>query len=667
MAKKAIYEPGELDGVKKRLGNIDVKEAKRMQKLLGGEVGEERTGFSRGKEASAAPSPSAGIAKPKRLIEVAPSSEDENSKSIGDMNRFQRRGELSYGERVKMDVCCGSREYDIKTPWQVFVSRLCFFKAPLDRVSPWFVKVLLNKYYEKLENLVTSTRLMFPRNNKDLSKKVRVASKMAFKVLNTIRQWKLDVVVSEIGRVQARPRSVFVKDFETILRRIYTPIYVMGRLEFEKDVKGAYSVLYDVVIKESSGEKISLQNKITEALDSYRYVCKELHRLLYPLLMKTIASNYQDYELFFYENSESYKAFLGVTAADQIIPESVTDKSGLDSDKFVSDDDRYGGDVEDTLSDIEGESELSDEKKAAAGEVKALDRSIKILETLFPQAPWDRMASFPDYYPYFADVLEIKKNGELIAPEDPAQVVLVLSQVIEELLYGFRYIKFKDSFSKADFLRSVVENWHLAILESFEKNYIPRIAEYAHFFEHSGQNRTATYAVNIASDIHWLRRYYFFPSYNTLPPTPPSFLKKDVVALYPLAHTLRKDLTVCASAIEAANRSGGSSSGADVEGIMNPWDAYNFEVENPLSKRLNMLLGKSQRNNTSLIFFTLAVVTVLDNYLCDAGGVAYKANNEILFRHADQEEMKPVFWVEKKNDTYELFKKSVDSLKKKKQ
>jgi hypothetical protein len=666
MAKKAIYEPGELDGVKKRLGNIDVKEAKRMQKLLGGEVGEERTGFSRGGETPAAPLPS-GIAKPKRLIEVASSSEDENSKSMGAMNKFRRRSELSYVERVKMDVCCGNRDYSIKTPWQVFVSRLCFFKAPLDRVNPWFVKVMLNKYYEKLESLVTITRLMFPRNNTDLSKKVRVASKMAFKVLNTIRQWKLDVVISEIGKVQARPRSVFVKDFETMLRRIYTPIYIMGRLDIEKDVMAAYSVLYDVALKENPGEKVSLQNKITEALNACRYVCRELHRALYPLLMKTIASNYQDYELFFYENNENYKAFLGVTEADQIAPESVVDKSGLDSDKLISDDDRYGDDLEDSLSDVESESEVSDEKKAAAGEVKALGRSMKILETLFPKAPWDRMASFPDYYPYFADVLEIKKNGELIAPEDPAQAVLVLSQIIEELLYGFRYIKFKDNFSKADFLRSVVENWHLAILESFEKNYIPRIAEYAHFFEHSGQNRTATYAVNIASDIHWLRRYYFFPSYNTLPPTPPSFLKKDVIALYPLARSLRKDLTECASLIESANRSGGSASGVEVEGIINPWDAYNFEVENPLSKRLNMLLGKSQRNNTSLIFFTLAVVTVLDNYLCDTTSIAYKANNEILFRHAEQEEMKPVFWVEKQNDTYELFKKSIGDLKKKKQ
>lgn len=672
MAKKAVYEPGELDKVKKRLGDIDAQEAKRMQKLLGGEIGEERSisssvgnGRTGNDKNAAGKGAGSGSAKPKRLIEIAPQPEENGEASRG-LQRFRRQGQISYTERVKMDICCGNKEYGIKTPWQVFVSRLSFFKPPPDRVSPWFVKNTLNDYYMKLENLVTATRLVFPRNNSDLGRKIMTASKTAYKILNTLRQWKLDVIVSEISKVQSRPRNVFVRDFETMLRKIYGPLYVMERLDAEKDVKWAFSILYDIAVKENFRETKMLQNKIAEAVYSYRYVAEDIHRLMYPLLMKTISLYYQDYELFFYENSENYKAFLGLSEADQIEPDAQTDNTqsdDMEEDQYKD----YEAPEVDSLSNVEdGETPQNPEEKAAVSELKALNRSMKMLETLFPKAPWDKFGSFPDFYPYFADVLELKKNAELIAPEDPAQLALILSQVIEELLYGFRYIRFEGALNAEDALGSIVEKWHNAILEGFEKNYIPRIAEYAHYFEHSGQNRTSTYAGNLATDIHWIRRYYFFPHYSFLPPTAPSFLKKDVVALYPLAHTLRKNLTVCASLIEAANRAGGAVSGIDIPGIENPWDAYNFEVANPLSKRLDMLLGKTQRNNMSLIFFTLAVATVFDNYLCDKNSVAYKADNEILFRHAEQEKMKPVFWVEKQNNTFEIFKKSVYELKKKK-
>jgi hypothetical protein len=670
MAKKTIYDPGELDGVKKRLGHIDAGEAKRMQKILGGEIGEERSKSNvneyhkRGNTASE--NSYGGIQKPKRTIELAPAVDDENNKSQNiPYNKFHRLEELSYIERIKMDECCGSSEFNIKTAWQVFVSRLFFFKTPLDRVSPWFVKVILNEYYEKLESLVTSTRLIFPRNNTDLSKCVRAASKTAFKILDTLRQWKLDTVISEISKVQARPRNVFVKDFETILLRIYTPIYILENLDIEKDIKAAFSVLYEIASKENFREEKMMKNKIAEALSSYSYVRNELRRLLYPLLMKTIASYYQDYELFFYENSETYKEFLGLNESDQIIPELTVNKIDDQTVKNSEPEYKSAEAVEDSLSGVDGENSKDSTQEMAAAEAKAIDRSMKILEVLFPKAPWDKMDSFPDFYPYFADVLEIKKNGELIAPEDPVQIVLVLSQVLEEMLYGFRYIDFKISLSDGDFLSSILDKWHDAIMSGFEKNYIPRIAEYAHFFEHSGQNRASTYAMNIAADIHWIRRYYFLPNYETLPPTPPSFIKKDVIALYPIVHSLRKDLTACASAIEAANSTGGSAIGADVVGIGNPWEAYKFEVENPLSKRLNMLLGKNQRNNASLIFFTLAVLTVLDNYLCGKNSIAYTANNQILFRHAEYDELKPVLWVEKQSGTFDIFKKSIDELKKK--
>ncbi|MDR3355637.1 MAG: hypothetical protein LBO04_00405 [Spirochaetaceae bacterium] len=682
MGKKTVYEPGELSNVKKRLGPIDEKEALRMQKLLGGEIGEEKTPgissesqgrlrYSRGKKDKGPPSLSkSASAKPKRFVELAPAGDNEKA-PVSVMPKFQKPSAPAYRERVKMDVCAGG--FGIKTFTQVLVSRLSFFNAPHDRVSQWFVKYSLNEYYGQLERLVTSTRLLFPRSNAELGGKLQSSSRTAFNILNTIRQWRIDVIAAEIARLQSRPRDVSVGDFESVLREIYKPIYIMEKLDSENDIRRAFQVLYEIIFLENpTKETEKLSGRIADAVKSWQFVCLKLRYLLYPLLMKTISPYYQQYESFFIENEENYRMFLGLGESDKISPDSVKTsdvdayrEAARDEGEAVSGTLDDGEAVETGMYDIEddGQAKRNRRLEPDAAEERAFEQGIQILEALFPQAPWKKLDEFPDFYPYFADVFEIKKNGELIAPEDPAHLALILSQIIEELLYGFRYINFTGA-PNANSLNGIVDDWHTVILESFEKKYLPLIYEYAHYFEYSAQKRSSTYAMNIAADIHWIRRYYFLPNYEYTPLTPPSFLKKDVVALYAMARRLRKDLAECAVAIEEANKSGGAFGNVMVMGIENPWAEYNFQVENPLSKRLNILLGKNQKTNASLIFFVLAIVTVLDSYLCGKNSVAYKTDTEILFRNTGTDKLKPVFWVEKQKDTFSIFKKSIEELRK---
>ncbi|MDR0383643.1 MAG: hypothetical protein LBH50_06620 [Spirochaetaceae bacterium] len=658
MAKR-IYEPGELDKVKKRLGNISEKEAKYMQRVLGGEIGYERseTSVSDGAGRGA---PTGAVSRPKRLVETVAGGGAVSDGRLAGPPKFQRPGKLSYIERVKMDACAGSPEFVIKTPFQVLVSRLCFFAQPADRVSPWFVKIALNEYYAQLERLITSARLLFPRSDAELGRKLQDESPAAFKILNVIRNWRLNVIMSEIGKVQSRPRNAFVRDFETMLREIYKPLYILEKLDANSDVREAFQILYGIRLRDQPTEKAErLYGKITEAALAFKYAFFKLHRLLYPLLMKTIATRYQDYESFFIENGENYRSFLGVSEADQLPPGVSKVKPANKTDDSSEDTDDSSG-VQD-----EAPEERQEKQDFDASETKAFERGLKLLETLFPKAPWDELKSYPDFYPYFADALDIKKNGELLAPEDPAHLAMMLSQIIEELLYGFRHIEFCETANSSS-LAGIVDDWHTAVSESFEKKYLPLIYEYSHYFEHSSQRLHSTYAMNIAADIHWTRRYYFLPNYEYTPVTPPTFAKKDVVALYKTARRLRGDLAVCAAAIERANKEGGAAADAPADGIKNPWEPYNFQVENPLSKRLDMLLGKKQRNNASLVFFTLATATVLDYYLCGRNSPAYATDCNILFRHTKEDEMKPVFWVEKRADTFALFKKSVEELKEKK-
>ena len=142
--------------------------------------------------------------------------------------------------------------------------------------------------------------------------------------MNTIRQWKIDIVDNEIARFQSHPRNVFVSDFETFLREIYKPIYIMEKLDSEKDIRSAFWILYEIIFPENPGKEAEKLNvRIEEAVKSWGFVCQKLRYLLYPLLMKIISSCYQRYESFFDENSESYSRFLRLGESDKIPPNSV--------------------------------------------------------------------------------------------------------------------------------------------------------------------------------------------------------------------------------------------------------------------------------------------------------------------------------------------------------
>jgi hypothetical protein len=662
--KKAIYAPGELDKVKNRLGPIDEKEAKRLQKVLGGEVGHEKSDSDKpagsashrsGKSSGGGGRPVGG--KPKHTVEVAPTEGETGNKTKNAAPRIVTAGIPNYLERVKMDMCAGETEFGIKTPWQVFISRISFFRTPPDLVSSWFVKDRLNEYYSQIETLVTSVRLMFPRNNLERNTKVQKISPYAFNVLNVMRQIRIDLISSEIGKIQAHPRNAQVREFIVMLREIYKPIYLLENLSVDKHINEAFNILYKIsFVDNPNAETEKMLRTISTCLAAWQYISGKVRLYLYPLLMKLLSTFYEPYDLFFAENEDRISAFLGLKNEDKIhAPANVAIINDVQKDDFAD-----GKDEENELSQIE---EFSDktvaEQKTDQAEAKVVEHGLKILENLFPKAGWSALNTFPDFYPYFADVLEMKKNSDILSPEDPVQLALVLSQCIEELLYGFRAIQFSGNDANGKPIGAIIDDWHNTLTSSFDKQYLPRVSEYAHFFEHSGSSRTSTYAVNLVTDIHWLRRYYFLPYYDYKSPTPPSFKKNDVVALYPLVRHLRKELTTLAASIDASNKAGGQSAKMFVEGIKNPWDPYVFEVNNPLSIRLNFLLPRKQRTNVSLLFFTLAIITVLDNHLNNQNSVAYNTDNEKVFRCSDAEGKVPVLWVDKKSNTMALFKQAI--------
>ncbi|AEF85724.1 hypothetical protein TREPR_0508 [Treponema primitia ZAS-2] len=689
MAKQnAVYEPGELDRVRGKLGSLDPNEAKRMAQVLGGKVGVEKSETPppprprtrtetvdvhvKGKSGSGGGNRSQPRRRPESPLPV--DSEDEESllrtvpKKPNPADDPTKPYRLSYWERTKMDRMAGSAEFDIKNPIQVLQSILSFFSRPADLVSSSFVKGRMNEYYKHIETLVTATRSLLPRNNVLRNERMKRISYPAYLILDLIRQWNIEKIASDLSRIQANPRSARVEDFQEILKIIYRPMFLMEQLDLENHIKEAYRLVYKILFIENPTEAQNKQQELLRnAVAAFGVIRRDIRFLLYPLLLKLLSDKFLTYNAFFTERRNRFITFIEATEADRLSPQSLLKDSEVTEEMVIGK--KEGEEEENAADESIDESDLNDAEKkkrvVLEAERKALDRGLDTLETLFPKAGWDQISEFPDLFPYFSELLDLKKGYILIPATDPLQQVAVLTRILEELLFGLRYVNFTtvdqdgnpEDISEA--MTSIMTNWHFYIDDAFGKEYLPRLDEYCHILDNPAESRSSPYAKRLLNEIHWIKRLYFLPYYRFEASSPPPFQKKEVTALYPEIRHLRKYLTAVAAGIEQGIKVGSPKENTRCDGIGNPWEPYIFQVPNPVSKRLDSLLGKKQ-TNASLIFYTLAVTVVLDNLVNDERSWAYNVDwTASFFRSVNNAGVTPVFGIDEKVDTEAIFKQSL--------
>jgi len=697
MAKKdkGIYAPGELSRVREKLGVADDAEAKKMMQLLGGEVGYERSLEDDPTKKKAEKFESDSSKKKRRRIDLAP---DDDESSGSSKSKAKRSGpypgddpsipvRLRYGERVKIDQYAGQSSFEIKTSFQVLSSIFSFFRDPVDYVNPRFVTIRMNEYYNKIEKLVNATRGLIPKSNIKRNNQLKRASPFVYKILETIRSWDIETLAKGIAELQAHPRSIKVSDFSVVLRTIYKPIFVLDELSID-NIKSAFKLVYKILYIESPMEaKEKYQEIIRNIIASIAEIRRNVQFGLYPLLMKSISDRFIPFERFFIERRRRYMAFLNATETEQLnaadlSPQQIESldvealqKSAKEDEAEEALPDEYD-ETQDVNENAEPEEDPNDPKviekkakeEAVKAERKALEQGRTALETVFPKAGWNKLDEFPDLYPYFADIYNMKHGYELIAPTDPLQQVAVLLHMLDDLFIGMRYVNFSTIVGSDgnvvkinDELYDTLSNWRRYIEDSFSRDYLPRLNEYCRLLENSEDSRSTPYARKNINELHWIKRLYFLPYYKFESIGPPPFQKKDIVPIYSSVRKLRKYLTSVAIGIEQGMRAGGAAAKAQCKGITNPWETYNFQVPNPISKRLDLMLPPERKINATIVFFTLSAVTVLDYIVNSENSWAYSSRPGPLFRSVKNEGITPVFGVDEKLDADKIFK---DSLKK---
>jgi hypothetical protein len=661
--EKAVYAPGELDRVRSKLGITDDREARRLAKLLGGEVGVERGGEKAVRPGKKPPSAAgrngngnsadSGRRRPRHRIELSSGGDEEETLKESVVRRPADPADdplvpvkASYLERIKMDRFCALPEFRIKTGVQALAAVLSFFGEPPDLVNPAFITKKLNSYYKTLEQLVTSVRTLFPRNNIKRNEKFRRASPFSYAVLDVLRYWNLEEIASEMSKIQSHPRNIKVSELSGILKAVYRPLFILERMDSDKHIKSAFKMLYRILQSEESAvTEERVQNLIRDALISFNDVRQDIHYGLYPLLMKLLSDRFIPYESFFPSRRNRFMNFIGVSEADQIDP------AGMAAEHKAGFPENGGEEKKDGLDQMELEEDPADpeaverrEKEAAREkERKAMLQGAASLEALFPKAGWERLSSFPDIYPYFRDIYGFNRNYELIAPSDPLLQVVVLMRILEDLFLGIRDIRFgmtasgDGGFVQVDEVLNGIQGvWRHHIDFILEREYLSRLSEYHRILEQSSESGSSNYARRLYCELQWIKRLFFFPYHKFDIQFPPPFQKKDIEPMYPAVRSLRRSLSLVAAGIEQANRIGGADKMVPCDGIDNPWEPYTFAIANPVSSRLDALLPLKKRNNATLIFFCLAFSTVLDHMVNNENSWVYRDNDSSPLRNAEE-------------------------------
>ena len=682
MSKKGknVYAPGELSKTREKLGDIDQNEAKRMAGVLGGEVGYERT--EEQEKARYKPKTrhervdvkigGQGAKKiPANRIELASDSTEQGQASRKNAARSSNPEDdptvnlkPNYWERVKMDRYASQSQFDIKSSGQVLFSMFSVIGDTPDFVNPHFITIRMKEYYRHLETLTVATRALFPRNNIRRNERMKKSAPVAFAILDTIRYWNIEKISSELARFQAHPKKVKVEECSEMIRMVYRPLFILEKLDMENHIRTAFKILYKALyIENPMDAQAKYQEQIRTALTAFSDVRRDIHFLMYPLLMKAVSFKWLPYEVFFREQKNRIMAFLRVTERDQIDPAQINNLPATGPEKEAPPEEELAV-VEDEEDDENEETpEEMAKRTAEEAEKKALDRGLQTLEILFPNAGWDRLPAFPDMYTYFVDVFDLRKGLVNIAPTDPIQQVYILMRIIEELFFGLRFVSFTtvpgsdgNPEEIADKLAEIINNWHYYMELGFEKEYLPRLSEYVRLLEGSPEDWNSPYTKKVVSDLHWTKRLYFLPYYKFESYAPPPFQKKDIKQIYPEIKKLRRFLAAVGAGIETGNRTGGAEKSVHCDGIGNPWEPYNFQVPNPLSERLNALLAPRNKNNASLVYFTLAMVTVLDYLVNNENSWAYDERPGPLFRSVDGEGVTPLTGIDTHIDADALFK-----------
>lgn len=627
--KIADWEPGTLEKTRKNIGNIDENEAASMAKKLGGEVYYERT---TNKSSSNTNPNNTG-----RIVRKQTGTESNNTSEMAQMQRKRNKEDLpliSKKTNTLIDKLMMSNDYRIKPNLGFFNFLRSLQKNGTEKLNPDFYNSSLKLMIEHMETFITVIKTLIQIAPATYKSRIINKNDAKFKFLRMVASWTMQGIKQEYAFIQYRANEqLLTADLIPIVRAIYTTIitvYYYGNNKIPKLIKEIYAD--EANYPDAPQDKLSGYAK--QAITEWLYIDTEIVKKLYPLLMRMCSDSFESYPAFFTAKIADILKFTKLHKFDLLLPEKKTEQAKEEKKSTVQ----------------------PPQKGIKDGTVQT---GLKLLDQLFPQAGFTNLDSHPDLYPYFQPLYKYEDGFNMLSAENPIQTIMVLLHIIEDCFQGCRNINFvipETAKQGSDSITSVLDDWSAYREDLFERLYCEPLKDLVNSLYSQADYDKTQLGKKLITSLLWQTTYHYLPNFKFTQlilehPVDNSKYK-------PLFHRTdfaRKYLTLVINECDTVAKTKGS-----VKLITNPWEHYHFDIQNEVSKRIDVLLGAQNKTSTTnatnanLLKYTLCFISVLDWYINNPESPAYTTDPFHIYR-VSPADGKPQFSVEERNDQNKLF------------
>ena len=643
---EAKWEPGTLDNTRRNIGPIDETEAKRMMQKLGGEVFTEKSvpidysALPKSKQYSkrVVGRPASSIASQTSKTDI-PAGGKIGFATKEKPVKYASLPELNPKERALMDRIMMSDDYKIKPNYGIFNFVRKFKKNGNESVRKGFVEYNLQKHVDHFQEFITTVKSIIQISPDTYKSKILSAGEDKFRFLKMVGAWTTKDIkkclfdLQDAEEVTVAMMVPFVKE----MYRNLIKIYYLGELRISNFFKDIYTDL--TKYPKFDLKKAQLLSKT--GINEWFYLYSQIIKGLYPLLMRMSSNKFEYYPDFFTAQTSNILSFLELTKFDLLLPNKKSEKSA------------------ETKPEEKTEEEETEEKKEENQKSDLVNAGLKLLDTFFPDAGFDRLETLPDMYPYFQPFYEFRDGYNLLAPENPLQITVTLLRITEDIFQGLRNVVFSEEkeeylSNEGEKLSTVLGEWSLYREVLFERDYADQITDFVNNEYSQTDYKSTLFGKKLITSMLWQTKYNFLPYFEfeqLLLEKPKNDSQYRPMCIR--VGFLLKFFTTLSRNIDAAKGQG------TVMGIQNPWDKYQFDIPNVVSKRMDVLLGAkkmtdSAATNANLIKYSLMVIAVLDWWVNNPSSPAYSTDPNKIYR-INREDGAPEFSVPTRTDQNKLF------------
>ncbi|MEE1182438.1 MAG: hypothetical protein UHY90_09330 [Treponema sp.] len=665
---KRTLEPGTLDKTRKNIGPIDDAEAIAMQKILGGEILKEKAApidyskMPKNRNRREAVVRASGKMSSDVSNESASFGSSSSSAFVGGRPSGGKKvktdeglPEISARELKLMDRCMMSAAYNIKPDFGFFNFLFRMSAKNKEKVQKNLGDYVIKRHVDHIQAFVTTIKTFIQISPDAYKAKIATETDLKFKFLRTIGKWQIKDLKNLAFEVEDAAEILTVPMLIPIVRSMYRlllTVYYIG----DQQVSALIREIYTDLGTYPNSDKVRLQSLAKQGLTEWLYLHDQIIKGFYPLLMRMCSTEYVEFPDFFKVKIADILKFLSISKFDLLLPEKRKPEEKKNAEKK--------------------EEKKKEPRKIIGEKNEVVNMGLKILEQLFPEAGFLHLDDHPDLYPYFQPIYNFVDGFNVIHPENPLQVTIVLILIIEDLFKGCRNIKFNIEADEVlgaipDKLDVVMNDWISYYEDLFGKKIGDYLRTYVNTLYSQRDYAQTNFGKENLNNILWRMRYFFLPNFKFNAPV----LQKPINDTKYKPFYGRTDYVRTVFATLTRRIDENAAGKKTVLGVMNPWEKYSFELPNPVSKRIDVLLGAkrdasvSAATNANLIKYTYCIMSVLDWWVNNPASPAYTSSDSTKLYRVNPADGAPQFSVELRTNQNQLFadgvKKAIEARKNK--